>query len=68
MRVWRTPAGRRAVEGVAAELVAVVGEHALEPPAGGLELGGDAAREAEVCSTLGPPVGQTTSRPRQSLS
>src|SRR5438034_149084 len=35
----------RLVEALTAKLVAVVGEHAFEPPAGGLQLAGDAARE-----------------------
>ena len=37
--------GQSGAEGVAAELVAVVGEHAFELPARVLELGGDAAGE-----------------------
>jgi hypothetical protein len=41
----------------AAELVAVVGEHALQAPAGGLELGRDAARESARVLGAGPLVG-----------
>ena len=37
--------GESLAEGAAAELAAVIGEHALEPPAGGLELAGNAAGE-----------------------
>ena len=54
-------AGRESrVELAATELVAVVGEDALELPAGGLEFGGDLRASAEVCSTVGPAGGQTT--------
>ena len=35
----------RGVEALAAKLVAVVGEHAFQPPAGGLQLAGDTTRE-----------------------
>ena len=54
--------GREAcAEDVAAEFVAVVGQHPLEPPACRFELGGDAARERGGVLAGGPAVAATTS-------
>jgi hypothetical protein len=44
-RMWGAERGDGLLEGLTLELVAVVAEHALEPPAGPLQLARDPARE-----------------------
>ena len=51
----------RLMETLAPVLVAVVAEDTLEPPAGGLQLSGDAAGELRGLCMLGLPCLQTTS-------
>ena len=67
MKVWRAPSElERLAKGLRAVLAAVVGEHALQPPARGLQLGRDAAGElggllagrvaARAADELGPGI------------